>query len=217
MPAPAPFSKRAGAKRNSGGLPKSKRRRVPNARRRSRPSAKPPKRASARKRRAATRRRKPSADPSRKPNGGSAAANRLRRPRPRCAGLRLRRRRRLCRCCRPRAKPATARAPRGGRGGGQADHPPARPADQGRAAAEAHPRRRAEESRPPHRHQRHRRGRGADALRRLLPPACPAPQGSCGRPGQGKALARNHPARDDHHPGTRQPHGRTRRRRDQAA
>ncbi len=83
--------------------------------------------------------------------------------------------------------------------------------------ARPHRARPGEEPRPPDRHHRHgRRGR-AHALGRRLPPPRPAPEG-LRRPGaEGKDLPRGRPARDDHHPGARQPHVRARGGRDQDA
>ena len=73
---------------------------------------------------------------------------------------------------------------------------------------------RREAARPPDAVDRHRRRRRADAFGRGLPPPRPAHDRAprLGRR-QGARDARGDRPRDDHHPGTRQPHDRARRRR----
>ncbi len=108
------------------------------------------------------------------------------------------------------------RAPAAGRrGGNEAGHSPPRHGAEGGAAAPDSTRR-AEEPRPPYGGQRHGGGGRADPFGRRFPPAHATAERPCRR-AEGKALARGHPARDDHHPGTRQPHVRARRRRHQAS
>ena len=116
--------------------------------------------------------------------------------------------------CRPRARPAlpptaptrtkvrarSAAAPAAPRALWRRPRPPHKPAP-------------AEAARPPdagHRAQCRRRAR---ALDRLVPPPHPAPEGPCLERAEGKAHPRGDDPGSDHHPGTRQPHGRARGRR----
>ena len=201
---------------------------APSARRANAANARPPKRASARRKSASRARRNPSASPRKRRDAACRRdSRRAPQPPPRARSRRApappsgRGRRRTDRLTR------RGRASRSGAdaGAGLARRRPDRPRldrrppdDHRRPDGRGQPpRRRDEQSRPPDGHHRHRRRRrGAHALGRLLPPPHPAPEGRAGG-AEGEDVARSHPARDDHHPGTRQPHVGARRRRDQAA
>ena len=115
--------------------------------------------------------------------------------------------------------PQPQRRPGAGRGRGAARREAARwRGTAPGACAEAEPVRSAEAARPSDRGDGVQCRRGARAFRGVVPPPDAAPDQRARRErGEGQARTRGDDPGGDHHPGTRQPHGGARGRRDQAA